>query len=74
MDQPYIKKNSQINKNSHQTKTTLIVPLRMTRDMVESAWVNMGHFLHHLVVGWLFGFYDISSFLGYLTLNPFLWK
>ena len=24
------------------------------------------------LVGWLFGFYDISTFVGYLTLNPFL--
>ena len=25
-------------------------------------------------VGWLFGFYGISTFAGYLTLNPFLYK
>ena len=25
-------------------------------------------------VGWLFGFYGISTFVGYLMLNPFLYK
>ena len=25
-------------------------------------------------VGWLGGFYGISTFVGYLTPNPFLWK
>ena len=25
-------------------------------------------------VGWLFGFYGISTFVGYLTPNPFLCK
>ena len=25
-------------------------------------------------VGWLFGFYGISTFVGYLTSNPFLYK
>ena len=24
--------------------------------------------------GWLFGFYGISTFVGYLTPDPFLWK
>ena len=24
--------------------------------------------------GWLFGFNGISTFVGYLMLNPFLWK
>ena len=27
-----------------------------------------------LLVGWLFGLYDISAFVGYLTPNPFLRK
>ena len=27
-----------------------------------------------LLVGWLVGFYGISTFVGYLTLNPFLCK
>ena len=27
-----------------------------------------------LNVGWLFGFYDISTFVGYLSSNPFLIK
>ena len=27
-----------------------------------------------LVVGWLFGFYGILTFVGYLTSNPFLLK
>ena len=26
------------------------------------------------LVGWLFGFYDISTYVFYLTPNPFLWK
>ena len=26
------------------------------------------------LVGWLFGFYDISTFVGYLMANPFLYK
>ena len=26
------------------------------------------------LVGWLFGFYGISIFVGYLTPNPFLYK
>ena len=25
-------------------------------------------------IGWLVGFYGISTFVGYLTLNPFLYK
>ena len=27
-----------------------------------------------LMVGWLFGLYGISNFVGYLILNPFLYK
>ena len=26
------------------------------------------------MIDWLFGFYGISTFEGYLTPNPFLWK
>ena len=26
------------------------------------------------LVGWMFGFYGISTFVGYLTPNPFLYK
>ena len=26
------------------------------------------------LIGWLFGFYGISTFVGYLTPNPFLYK
>ena len=46
--QLYIIKTSKINKNSLQkiTKQT-IVTLRTIRDMVESARVNMGYFLHY---------------------------
>ena len=29
---------------------------------------------HHSIVGWLFGFYGRSIFVGYLTPNPFLCK
>ena len=28
----------------------------------------------NVYVGWLFGFYGISTFEGYLTPNPFLYK
>ena len=28
--------------------------------------------LEELVVGWLFGFYGLSTFMGYLKPNPFL--
>ena len=31
-------------------------------------------FSSYLVVGWLFGFYGKSTFVGYLMLNPFLYK
>ena len=27
-----------------------------------------------MLVGWLFGFYGISTFVGYLMPNPFLYK
>ena len=28
----------------------------------------------YVIVGWLFGFYGISTFVGYLMPNPFLYK
>ena len=28
----------------------------------------------HKSVGWLVGFHDISTFIGYLMANPFLYK
>ena len=28
----------------------------------------------YCLLGWLFGFYGISTFVGYLTPNPFLYK
>ena len=34
--------------HTHKKKWKTMVPSRTTRDMVESAWENMGHFLHHL--------------------------
>ena len=30
--------------------------------------------LFYLLIDWLFGFYGISSFVGYLMPNPFLYK
>ena len=39
----------------------------------ESEKVLLENFPSHVdVVGWLVGFYDISTFAGYLTPNPFL--
>ena len=32
---------------------------------IENKWLSFG---------WLFEFYGISTFVGYLTPNPFLWK
>ena len=42
-------------------KTTAVRPL-------------ISNLTNHLIVGWLFGFYGISTFVGYLTPNLFLCK
>ena len=42
----------------------------MTSDIFIMACV----FFIMTLVGWLVGFYGISTFVGYLTPNPFLWK
>ena len=38
-----------MNKTRTKQSPQPIIPLRMTSDMIENAWVkNMGHFLYHL--------------------------
>ena len=44
---------------------------------MEYFWKNISKNIENFKVfkvGWLFGFYGILTFVGYLMLNPFLYK
>ena len=44
--------------------TALLISARILRKVLETWWL----------VGWLFGFYGVSTFVGYLMPNPFLYE
>ena len=71
MPNPFLEKNSRGDKGVHtftkgiSPKVTVIACLEFKLAYFEAAWFGLL---------WFVGFYGISTFVGYLTPNPFLCK
>ena len=48
--------------------------MRMQNNIILIDEYIMNRYVLYMLVVWLFGFHGLSSFVGYLMLNPFLYK